>query len=60
MYKIARMADEKRIAMLVAFVSALEVSALDDAIDVLDLLIANIAGEAKRIGQKKDSVAICS
>ena len=53
MYKIARMADEKRIAMLVAFVSAFEISALDDAIDVLDLLITNIAGEAKRIGQKK-------
>ncbi len=53
MHKIARMPDDKRTAILVAFVKAFETIALDDALDVLDLLITNIAGEAKRIGQKK-------
>jgi len=53
MHKIARMKDEKRIAMLVAFVKTYEVMALDDAIDILDLLIAEIAGDAKKIGKKK-------
>jgi TnpA family transposase len=47
------MPDEKRIAMLVAFVRAFETIALDDALDLLDLLITGIAGEAKKIGQKK-------
>jgi hypothetical protein len=53
MHKIARMPDDKRIAILVAFVKAFEIMALDDAIDILDLLITGIAGEAKKIGQKK-------
>lgn len=53
MHKVSRMREEKRIAILVAFVKAYEVMALDDAIDVLDLLITNIAGEAKKIGTKK-------
>ncbi|PSU44554.1 Tn3 family transposase [Photobacterium frigidiphilum] len=53
MHKIARMPDEKRIAILVAFVKAFEVMALDDALDILDLLITGIAGEAKKLGQKK-------
>ena len=52
MPKIARMADEQRIAILVAFVKAYEVIALDDALDILDLLITDIAGNAKRLGQK--------
>jgi TnpA family transposase len=53
MHKIARMPDEKRVAMLVAFVKAFEIMALDDALDVLDLLITGIAGDAKKINQKK-------
>jgi hypothetical protein len=53
MHKIARMPDDKRIAILVAFVKAFEVMALDDAVDILDLLITGIAGEAKKLGQKK-------
>jgi hypothetical protein len=53
MHKIARMPDHRRIALLVAFVKAFETIALDEALDVLDLLITGIAGEAKRIGQKK-------
>lgn len=53
LHKIARMPDEKKMAMLVAFVKAFEVIALDDALDVLDLLITDIAGTAKQRGQKK-------
>ncbi|ETR69687.1 MAG: hypothetical protein OMM_03768 [Candidatus Magnetoglobus multicellularis str. Araruama] len=56
MHKIARMPDDKRIATLVAFVKVFEVIALDDALDVLDLLITDIAGTAKKLGQKKDCV----
>ena len=53
MTKIARMPKEKRIAVLVAFVKSYETIAFDEAIDVLDLLITDIAGTAKKIGQKK-------
>jgi TnpA family transposase len=51
-YKIARMPFNKRIAVLVAYVKTFETIALDEALDVLDMLIANIVGNAKRIGQK--------
>ncbi len=50
--KIVRMTEDKRAAILVAFVKSFETIALDDALDVLDLLITGIAGDAKRIGQK--------
>lgn len=53
MYKVARMPSDKRFGILVAFTKAFETMALDDALDVLDLLITNIASEAKKIGQKK-------
>lgn len=53
MHKIARMPDDKRIAILLAFVKTFEVMALDDALDILDLLITGVAGEAKKLGQKK-------
>ena len=53
MHKIARMPEERRIATLVAFVRDFEIIAIDDALDVLDLLITDITREAKRIGQKK-------
>lgn len=52
-YKIARMQNDKRMAILVAFVRALVTIALDDALEVLDLLITVIAGKAKSLGQKK-------
>lgn len=52
-YKIARMQNDKRVAILVAFVRALVTIALDDALEVLDLLITDIAGKAKSLGQKK-------
>ncbi len=51
-YKIARMPEDRRIASLVAFAHAYETTTLDDALDVLDLLIADIAGEAKKLGKK--------
>ncbi|GLO64146.1 hypothetical protein MACH09_46540 [Vibrio sp. MACH09] len=44
------MPESKRTAILVAFVKAYEIIALDDALDVLDLLITNTAGEAKKLG----------
>ncbi len=50
---IARMPRQRRIATLVAFVSVCEVNALDDALDVLDMLITEIAAQAKRLGQKQ-------
>ena len=53
MHKIARMPVQKRIAILVAFVKTFETIALDDAIDILDMLITKIAGEAKKLGKKK-------
>ena len=53
MHKIARMPKDRRAAMLVAFVAAYETIALDEALDVLDLLITDIAGKAKMLGQKK-------
>ena len=52
-WQIARMPDDKRIGVLVAFVRAFEINALDDALDVLDLLITDIGGQAKRLGKKK-------
>lgn len=53
MHKIARMPKNKRTAILLAFVKSFEVMALDDAIDILDLLITEIAGNAKKLGIKK-------
>ncbi len=53
MHKIARMPENKRTAILVAFTKAYETIARDEALDVLDLLIAYIASEAKKLGQKK-------
>jgi hypothetical protein len=46
------MPRRRRIATLLAFVSVYEVNSLDDALDVLDMLITEIAAQAKRLGQK--------
>jgi hypothetical protein len=46
------MSEDKRTAILVAYVKTYETIALDDALDVLDQLITEIAGNAKRMGQK--------
>lgn len=51
-YKIERMPDDKRVATLVAFAYSYEIIALDEALDVLDLFIANITGKAKIIGKQ--------
>jgi len=53
MPKISRMPEDRCIATLVAFVHVFEITALDDALDVLDLLITHVASEAKKIGRKK-------
>lgn len=53
MHKIARMPYDKRIATLVAFVAIFETIALDEALDILDLLITDIAGKAENLGQKR-------
>lgn len=53
MHKIARMSPDKRISILLAFVKTFETNALDDALDVLDLLITDIAGVAKKISKKR-------
>ena len=50
---IARMPDERRRATLVAFAYAYEAETLDDALDLLDLLITDIAASAKSLGVKK-------
>jgi TnpA family transposase len=50
--KIAEMPEQKRITILVAFVKIFEISALDDALEVLDQLISEIIGTAKRRVQK--------
>ena len=49
---IQRLPEAKKLATLVAFASNLEASALDDALDLLDILITEIsyrgAGERSR------------
>lgn len=50
---IARMPEDRRIATLVAFAYTYTATTLDDALDIFDLLIADIAASAKTLGQKK-------
>jgi TnpA family transposase len=52
MNKVARMPEDRRAALLVGFVKAFETIALDDALDVLDMLITEIVREAKNLGRK--------
>ena len=47
------MPEHRRIATLLAFAHTFEITAMDDALDVLDLLITDILAEAKRTGQKE-------
>jgi hypothetical protein len=49
---IERLPDERRVATLVAFILNLEAIALDDALDLLDILITDIFSEAKNAGEK--------
>jgi len=50
---IARMAPDRRIATLLAFAQALEVSAQDDAIDVFDRVLDDLLHGATRQGKKE-------
>lgn len=49
---IARMPDDRRLAILLAFAKHFEVIALDDALDVFDLLMSDILRDAKRLGDR--------
>jgi len=53
MYSIARMQEDRCIATLIAFVYVFERTALDDALDVFDLLFTQIITEAKKIHRQK-------
>ena len=50
---MARMPEDRRIATLVAFAYTYSAATLDDALDLFDMLIADIAAKAKTLGQKK-------
>src|SRR5215211_4847534 len=50
---IARMSKDRRSATVVAFAHAYTAETLDDALDLFDMLIADIAASAKALGQKK-------
>lgn len=51
-YRTARMPDNRRLASLVAFAHSYETQALDDALDVLDLLVSDITSRAKNLGKR--------
>jgi hypothetical protein len=57
---IARMAPDRRLAILLAFAHAFEVMSLDDALDLLDLVITEIVHAAESEGQKEDLSQIFS
>jgi TnpA family transposase len=50
---IARMAEERRHATLLAFALVFETTAQDDALDLLDLLIEQLLARATRSGQQE-------
>ena len=50
---LARMPDERRVATLLAFARHLEISAQDDALDLLDLLIQTLLARVYRAGQQE-------
>jgi hypothetical protein len=50
---IARMPDERRIATLLAFIHVLEATAVDDALDVLELLVKDVLAKSVRDGKKE-------
>lgn len=50
---LVRMAMERRIATLLAFVYDIEITAQDDAIDILELLVKDLLAKSKRDGKKK-------
>ena len=50
---IARMSEARRIATLVAFVYVLEATAIDDALDILELLVKDLLAKSEREGKKE-------
>ncbi len=50
---IARTPNERRVATLVAFAYTFETTALDDALDLLDLLITQTVAQARKLGKKQ-------
>ncbi len=50
---ISRMPTARRIATLVAWAYVMEAIAIDDALDVLDLLVKDILAQSEREGKKK-------
>lgn len=50
---IARMPSDRRIATLVAFAHVFEATAQDDALDVLDQLIAQLLARVERLGDRQ-------
>lgn len=49
---IQRLPEERRLATLVAFTVTLEAVAIDDALDLLDILIAEMFGDATKAGEQ--------
>ncbi len=49
---VARLPDERRAAILLAFIQALEASAQDDVLDLFDLLVTRIFADAIRKGRE--------
>lgn len=49
---IARMPQQRKLAVLTAFVKARETAALDEAVDVLDMLILDITRAAENGAEK--------
>jgi len=49
---IERLPEQRRLATLVAFALTLEATALDDALDLLDILITEIFSNATKAGEK--------
>ena len=50
---IARMPRDRRIATLLAVVRETEMAALDDALDVFDMLIGKMSNQARHEGQRE-------
>jgi TnpA family transposase len=50
---IARMPSDRRVATLLAFARAFEATALDDALDLLDLIITDLLAQARLAGEKE-------
>jgi len=48
---LQRLSEERRLATLVAFAATVEAAALDDALDLLDILLTEIFSDATKAGQ---------